>query len=60
MYYIVYCDIDGRFRAIIDTAGKPNKYGKPKLFQRKKDALAWIEWKTYAGMTHYYEVKKAA
>ena len=60
MYYIVYGDIDGRFRAIIDTAGKPNKYGKPKLFQRKKDALAWIERKTYTGMTHYYEVKKAA
>ena len=59
MWYIVYVDNSGHgYRAIIDKTGKPNKYGEKKLFKTKKDALAWVEMKSYWGMSYNYEVKK--
>lgn len=57
MYYIVYC-VGGWYRAIIDTSGQPNKYGKPKLFKTKKAAQEWINRKSYKGMTESYEIKR--
>ena len=57
MWYIVRVE-DGWNRQIIDETGVPNRYGKPKLFKRKKDAQAWVDKKSYAYMTHHYEIKK--
>lgn len=56
MFYVV--KIDGIVRNWIDTTGKANKYGKPKLFKTEKDAEAWIARRTYKGMTHKYEIRR--
>ena len=56
MFYVV--EIDGIIRSLIDTTGKANKYGKPKLFKTEKDAEAWIARRTYKGMTHKYEIHR--
>lgn len=59
MWYIVYVDNSGHgYQAIIDKAGKPNKYGERKIFKTKKDAQAWIDKKSYWGMSFHYELKK--
>ena len=60
MYYIVYHDRDGHYKAIIDKTGTPNKYGEKKYFKTKKAAAEWIEKKSYPYMTHYYTIEKSA
>lgn len=54
MYKVV--KVDGWQRQQIDTTGKPNRYGKPKLFNTKKDANKWIEKESYRGMSYKYEI----
>lgn len=49
-------EIDGCIRSMIDTMGKANKYGKPKLFKTKRDAEAWISKRSYKGMSFKYEI----
>ena len=56
MYYVI--EHDGVINSIIDTTGKPNKYGEPKLFATMADARKWILKKTYKGMTVSYSVKE--
>lgn len=56
MFYIV--EVDGHVRQIIDTKGKANKYGEPKLFKSRKDAEAWILKHSYKGMSFHYEIKE--
>lgn len=51
-------EVDGIWRACIDITGKPNKYGKPKIFDKKEDAERWIEKRSYAGMSFHYEIKE--
>ena len=55
-YYIV--KVDGKIRQAIDKTGVANRYGEPKLFKTKKDAQKWIDRKTYAYMSHHYEIKE--
>lgn len=40
MFYIVEHDM--KVHQIIDTKGKPNKYGKALLFRSAADALLWL------------------
>jgi len=40
MFYIVEHDM--KVHQIIDTKGKANKYGKPKLFNTAGDAVKWL------------------
>lgn len=56
MYKIIEVDIG--IRSQIDTKGKPNKYGEPKLFKTVKEAQKWIDRKTYRGMTLQYEIQE--
>ena len=56
MYYIV--EVDGKLRQIIDTKGKANCYGDPKLFKTRKDAEAWTLKHSYKGMSFHYEIKE--
>lgn len=56
MYKII--EVDNGIRSQIDTKGKPNKYGDPKLFKSKKDAQKWIDRRTYKGMTWHYEIQE--
>lgn len=56
--YIII-EVDGYLRSIIDTTGKANKYGQPKEFKTRKDAQAWIDRRTYKGMSYHYEIKEA-
>ena len=55
MCYIVV-EVDGHLRSAIDEKGKPNKYGRPKLFKTRKDAEKWVERKSYPGMSWRYEI----
>ena len=48
--------VDGIFRASIDIKGKANQYGKPKDFETKADAEAWIKKHSYNGMSWKYEI----
>lgn len=57
-YIVVYCDMDGKYKAQIGIKGLPDKYGKPKIFKTKKEANEFIKRKTYGGMSHYYEIEK--
>lgn len=56
MFVIV--KVDGKLRAIIDTHGEPNKYGKPKEFKNRKEAEKWVERKSYGGMSYKYVIKE--
>lgn len=60
MWFVVHydCDRPVETRQIIDETGVPNRYGKPKLFKTKKDAKAWVERKSYWGMTSRYVIMK--
>lgn len=40
MFYIVEHDM--KVHQIIDTEGKPNKYGKAKLFNTAGEAVKWL------------------
>ena len=40
MFYIIEHDM--KVHQIIDTKGKPNKYGKAKLFNTAGDAARWL------------------
>lgn len=51
-------EVDGFIRSCIDEKGKPNKYGKPKLFKTKKEAEKWIERSSYPGMSWKYEIEE--
>lgn len=48
--------IDGWYRAAIDTAGRPNKYGTPKDFRTREAAEQWIKRRTYCGMSYQYQI----
>ena len=50
------CMVDRTLRASIDVKGKPNKYGKPKDFETKAEAEAWIKKHSYNGMSWKYEI----
>ena len=52
-------EVDGFLRSCIDVNGKANKYGKPKLFEKRADAEKWIEKRSYKGMSFHYEIKEA-
>ena len=64
MFYIIEHDM--KLHQIIDTTGKPNKYGKAKLFNTEADALYWLS-KRKCGSAYgsrvsiypLYEVKEA-
>lgn len=58
MTHYIIVEVDGFIRSAIDTKGKPNKYGTPKEFKTRKDAQAWIDKKTYVGMSWHYEIVK--
>ena len=55
-FYVV--KVDGKYRAIIDIQGVPNRYGKPKRFDTRKQAAQWIKNKSYPGMSWTYEIKE--
>lgn len=55
MFYIV--KVDGFIISAIDTANKPNKYGKPKEFPTKAAAQKWIDKNSYKGMSYHYEIR---
>ena len=64
MFYIVEHDM--KVHQIIDTTGKPNKYGKAKLFKTEGDALYWLAKRKMGSpygtrVSRYisYEVKEA-
>lgn len=56
MYKII--EIDMGIPYPIDTKGRPNKYGEPKLFKTVKEAQKWIDRRTYKGMTWHYEIQE--
>lgn len=56
MYIII--KVDGKLRNAIDIKGQPNKYGQPKEFKTRKQAQAWIDKKSYYGMSFKYEIKE--
>ena len=56
--WIVIQHEDKYHREHIDEKGKPNKYGKPKIFNREVDAWEWVRKKSYKGMSHYFSVKE--
>ena len=49
-------EVDGFIRSCIDVTGKPNKYGKPKIFSTRKSAEEWIKKRSYKGMSFHYEI----
>ena len=53
MYKVV--KVNGYSREAIDTKGKPNKYGEPKLFTLK-EAENFVKRNTYTGMSFKYEI----
>ena len=53
--YRVVC-VDGPIRECIDISGKPNKYGKPKIFATREKAQEWIDKRSYLGMSWHYEI----
>lgn len=57
MTYIVI-EVDGILRRPINYKGEPDRYTKPKMFQNKKAAQAWIDKRTYKGMSWHYEIKE--
>lgn len=57
MYKVV--KVDSWLRQQICADGKPNKYGKPKLFKTEKEAQKWIDKNSYKGMSYKYEIVKA-
>ena len=52
----IIVEVDGWLRSAIDEKGKPNKYGKPKLFKTREDAEKWVEKRSYQGMSWRYEI----
>ena len=52
----IIVEVDGWLRSAIDEKGKPNKYGKPKLFKTREDAEKWVERRSYPGMSWKYEI----
>lgn len=48
--------VDGIIRECIDIGGKPNKYGKPKIFATREKAQEWIDKRSYPGMSWHYEI----
>lgn len=48
--------VDGIIRECIDISGKPNKYGKPKIFATRAKAQEWIDKRSYFGMSWHYEI----
>lgn len=56
MYYVI--EVDGFMRSCIDTQGRPNKYGTPKVFRSRKAAQHWIDAHSYKGMSFHYEIKE--
>ncbi len=57
MFYIVEHDM--KVHQIIDITGKPNKYGKAKLFKTEVDALYWLAKHKMGSAYISYEVKEA-
>ena len=60
--YYVIIEIDGVLRNIRKSSGS-TKLGYTDannilIFEKKKDAIAWIEKNTYKGMSKRYEVAK--
>lgn len=51
-------EVDGFIRSHIDITGKPNKYGKPKMFKTRSDAALWIHNHSYIGMSFKYEIEE--
>lgn len=56
VFYIVYVDdsTNGRYQAIVDKSGRPNRYGQKLLFKKPVDAQKWIARRSYPHMTHHY------
>lgn len=55
-YYII--EDHGFIAEVIDETGKPNRYGKPKMFSSREQAQKWVDKRVYKGMSFHYIIKE--
>lgn len=57
--YNIYLSDAGQ-KEVIDETKKPNKYGKPFLWDSKQEAINWVLKRCYTGMSHSYLIVEYA